>query len=552
MNKKSESSLPRNVTRRESLLAVLGSAMILGGCGGGSGGADAGPGIPVATGGPESPIGTPGSGVPASPSPSPGSGTEPGPGQGTTPITLANNKIVIFGDSRTSNATQYTSTTATNRVTADSYIGYAMIASNFRGEFTGNYGVNADALEQMLDRLGLVAQTRGQLLSTDPGKFAAIVIFLGGVNNSVSPVSSTGPLYQAIFQKLADAGKTVIVCNEIPSNTSGTASAEHVNRRAYLDSVTLANNNGRLIRINTFDAMLQPGTVNTSRGGYYGVGPTDTLHPGPAGNRVLGEIIGAELEKILSGAGYPSRSTKVPTLASQSVLPYALLLGTNGTISAEAQGPGGANKNGLGGAGVTGPVADGWTFARGDSLSALLNAVQPVAGSNLSVTLSKGTDSDGFATQLIKVVGQVGALNVVYNLFLTNVNYVNAANMVAGSSNGIGLTDGDRVYGAARIKVTAAAKGLLGPGLEVMVSAPSAPDTGQAMLSGTICASDRDWRATAAFDKLVLSQPRLLPSGIAAAAETKTIQQQLVISVAGGVPVDFTVSVSRFGIIKTP
>jgi hypothetical protein len=188
----------------------------------------------------------------------------------------------------------------------------------------------------------------------------------------------------------------VIVCNEIPSNTSGTASAEQLNRRAYLDSVTLPNNNGRLIRINTFDAALQTGTANTSRTGYYGVSPNDTLHPGPAGNRVLGEIIGAELEKLLSAAGYPPRSAKVPTLASQSVLPNALLTGTNGTIATEAGGSGGSNKNGLGGAGVAGPVANGWTFARGDSLVALLNAVQPVAGSNLTVTLSKGADSDGF------------------------------------------------------------------------------------------------------------------------------------------------------------
>jgi hypothetical protein len=150
------------------------------------------------------------------------------------------------------------------------------------------------------------------------------------------------------------------------------------------------------------------------------------------------------------------------------------------------------------------------------------------------------------------VAGQVGALDAVYNLTLTNLNYVSTTDMVAGTSNGIGLIDGDGVYSAARIKVSAAARGLLGPGLEVIVSSPSVPDSGQANLSGTICTSNRDWRATASFDKLVLSQPRVLPSGIGAVAETKTIQQQLVISVAGGVPVDFTVEISRFGIIKNP
>jgi hypothetical protein len=541
MKDKSASSMAPNVTRRETLAAVLGGAVMLGGCGGGGGGAAAGSGAGVTPGGPGGVAGTGLTGV--------GAGSSTG---GGTEQKLLNNQIVVFGDSRTANATQYSNTTATNRVTADSYIGYAMIASNFRGDFTGNYGVNADALEQMLDRLGPIAQTRGMLPSTDPGKSAGIVIFLGGVNNSASPVSSTGPLYQRILQKLADAGKTVIVCNEIPSNTIGTASAEQVNRRAYLDSVTLASNNGRLIRINTFDALLQPGTANTSRTGYYGVSPADTLHPGPAGNRVLGEIIGAELERLLSAASYPPRSVKVPTRSSQSVLPNALLTGTNGIIATEPPGPGGANKNGRGGAGVTGLVADGWTFARGDSLVALLNAVQPLTGNNLTVTLSKGADSDGFASQVVKVVGQVGALDAVYNLTLTNLKYVNAADMVAGTSNGIGLTDGDRAYSAARIRVSAAAKGLLGPGLEVSVSGPSARDTGQANLSGTISTSNRDWRATTAFDKFVLSQPRVLPRGISTVVETKTIQQQLVISIAGGVPVDFTVEISRFGIIKNP
>ena len=150
------------------------------------------------------------------------------------------------------------------------------------------------------------------------------------------------------------------------------------------------------------------------------------------------------------------------------------------------------------------------------------------------------------------MAGQVGAVDSVYNLTLVNVNYVNAADMVSGTSNGIGMNDGDRVYSAARIKVSAAAKGLLGPGIEIIVSSASSPDSGQANLSGTVTTSGRDWRNTTEFDGLVLSQPRVLPAGFGAAVETKVIQQQLVVSVAGGVPVDFTVSVSRFGIIKNP
>ena len=427
---------------------------------------------------------------------------------------------------------------------------YAMIASNFRGDFTGSYGVNSDMLQDMIDRLGPTVQTRGQLLSQDPGLSAGIVIFMGGVNNTDSPISVTSPLYQSIFQKLADAGKTVIVCNDLPSNQSGLAGEEQVKRRNYLDSVTIASNNGRLIRLNTFDSVLQAGTTNTSRPGLYGVG--EQLHPGPSGNRIIGEVIGAELERILLAAAYPSQSAKVPRLANQSVLPNAMLAGTAGTIAGETTGIGGTNKNGANAAGVTGPVASGWTFERSSNLATLLNGLQSALGANLTVTLSKGTDSEGFASQVIKVAGQVGAVDSVYNLTLSNVNYVNAADMVSGTSNGIGINDGDRVYSAARIKVAAAAKGLLGPGIEIIVSSASSPDSGQANLSGTVTTSGRDWRNTTEFDGLVLSQPRILPAGFGATVETKVIQQQLVVSVAGGVPVDFTVSVSRFGIIKNP
>ena len=55
-------------------------------------------------------------------------------------------------------------------------------------------------------------QTRGQLLSVDPGLSAGIVIFLGGVNNTTSPISITGPLFQSIFQMLADAGILGFAC----------------------------------------------------------------------------------------------------------------------------------------------------------------------------------------------------------------------------------------------------------------------------------------------------------------------------------------------------
>ena len=544
MSNRQKSSDPSlSVTRRASLLTALGAAMTLTGCGGGgSGGMAAGAGAAA---------GISGAAARAGAAAEAGAGEAPA-APGPVALAVANNQIAVLGDSRSANATQDANIPATNRIAAESYMGYAMIASNFRGDFTGAYAINANKLQDMLDRLGPTPQTRGQMLSVEPGLSAGIVIFLGGVNNSVDPINVTGPLYQSILEKLANAGKTVIVCNELPDNTAGMSSTEQVNRRTFLDSVTLANNNGRLIRVNTFDSLLQPGTANTSKTGTFA--PGDSLHPGPSGNQILGQIIGAELERILAAGGYPSRSAKVPRLASESVLPYAMLAGTGGIIATELAGAGGTNRNGAGAAGVTGTVADGWTFARDPSLAALLNASQPVAGSSLTITLSKGLDSENFATQSIRVLGQAGPVGAIYNLYFTNVAYFTAANLVSGSANGIALADGDRLYSAARLKVSAAAKGLLGPGIEVVANSPSAPSTGQANLSGTVpvSSSPRDWRSTAAFDKLVLSQPRVLPPGYATTLETKLLQQELLISIAGGVPVDFTIEISRFGMIKNP
>ena len=543
MSNRQKSSDPSlSVTRRASLLTALGAAMTLTGCGGGgSGGMAAGAGAAA---------GISGAAARAGAAAEAGAGEAPA-APGPVALAVANNQIAVLGDSRSANATQDANIPATNRIAAESYMGYAMIASNFRGDFTGAYAINANKLQDMLDRLGPTPQTRGQMLSVEPGLSAGIVIFLGGVNNSVDPINVTGPLYQSILEKLANAGKTVIVCNELPDNTAGMSSTEQVNRRTFLDSVTLANNNGRLIRVNTFDSLLQPGTANTSKTGTFA--PGDSLHPGPSGNQILGQIIGAELERILAAGGYPSRSAKVPRLASESVLPYAMLAGTGGIIATEPAGAGGTNRNGAGAAGVTGTVADGWTFRREDSLAALLNAGQ--SGPSLTITLSKGLDSENFATQGIRVLGQAGPVGAIYNLYFTNVKKVPAAQLVAGTANGIVLADGDRLYSAARLKVSAAALGLLGPGIEVLAeSYPSAPDSGQANLSGTVAVSTspRDWRSTAAFDKLVLSQPRKLPAGFSTTLEEKQLKQELLISIAGGVPVDFTIEISRFGMIKNP
>ena len=135
LNKSLKSDHSPLTTRRQGLFTLLGTAIMLAGCGGGSVIASAGPSS-VSVGADTDSI-TSDPGTPA-----------------TSTLVLANNQIAVFGDSRSANATQNSTIATTSRVTAEAFIGYAMIASNFRGDFTGSYGINANTLKMMLDQIG--------------------------------------------------------------------------------------------------------------------------------------------------------------------------------------------------------------------------------------------------------------------------------------------------------------------------------------------------------------------------------------------------------------
>jgi chitinase len=470
----------------------------------------------------------------------------------------SNNKYVLIGDSRFANATQNSNTTGTLRLSADGPAPYIETASENRGYFAGNYAINGLTIQNTIDRLAVVDGTRDNLLAATPGSSAGIAIVLIGCNDTTSPISVTGPKYTSLCQQLVDAGKVVILCNELPTNRTDTALQPQLDRRAYLDALTLTGANaGKLVKLNTFDLVLKPGTTNISAIGTYllnngATPPGPALHPGPVGIRIVGEAIGTLLKNILANVGttYPKRNAAL-TLASQSVVPDSMMAGTAGTSNF------GTNKNGQNATCFSGSIATNWNLDRGDRLTTLLETNAQGGADTLQVVASKGVDPGGFTTQIFHVTGNLGSGRAYQDHYieLNHNTYVTAANFASGNvgagMNGIASVDGDSFRAIAHVRVNADAKGLLGAGVELVIASTTYPQAGLATLSGSTTDSIANQIGSNAYDGVVMSPPRTIPAGFCSTVETKTVSIALHISIAAdATPIDFTVTVSQFGIVK--
>lgn len=477
-----------------------------------------------------------------------------------------NNRIAIYGDSRTANSTELANSALADRGTAQGWGSWMQVFSDARGQWTGNYGINTDTIDGLITRLtaaGISGGTdpgdprRGFLLQYDPGLSAGIIVLLIGVNNTTEPITTTGPKYDQLLMALIDAGKVVVLCNELPNSDQSGQGAVNYGRRQYLDAwpdsstgmtaLQKTTYRRKVVKCNTYDALAQSPTSYQPKAGYY----QDLLHPAAVGSRYLGETIGTTVAAMLEYAGYAPRNT-LPTSDSQFVLPNGMLTGsvaitaTNG----ESAGAGGANMDGNGQPCVTGVLPTGYAIGRGSSLRTLLNAAQPVSGSQLSVVCSKTVDSDGFDAVRIRITGQVGTTGSIYGVGLSRTSFFTSATI--GATNGsVGVADGDALYTIGRVKLADGHRGLVGAGLLVQASSTTYPNVGNVLLTGSISNSALRWDGMASgFDKAILSQPRVIPAGFAAAAETKTLMTNLDIHIAGGVPIDIDITVSRLGMVK--
>jgi hypothetical protein len=477
----------------------------------------------------------------------------------------ANNRVIFVGDSRTANATENSTTAYPQRLAARGYPAWAQLFSGFAMRCVGNYGINTDTIEGVTTRLtaaGISGGTapsdprRGWINVYDPGLTAGVAVLLIGVNNAADVISVAGPKYDAAIKGLIDAGRVVVLCNELPNNDGGVSGTNNLARRAYLDgwpgtssgmsAAEKASYGAKVVKVNTYDEIAVSPSSTASKAGYYPAG--DLLHPGTYGNYFLGRKIAEALTQIAQASGFQAR-TALPSVEADSVLNNCMLTGSVAVPAAnsEAAGAGGANMNGLGGAGVSGNLPTGWTFSRSGNLQTLLNGTQN-AGHSLTVTLSKTVDADGFDAVRLQISGQVGTTSDRFTLSLVNVAYKSTLTNI----NGLGssLADGDTVGSVCKLTVADGHTGLFGVTTAVGCSAPGFTDSGSNFLSGSIAANGQQMDGLQLGTRVHYCEGRTLPTGFAAAAGTKTLTQQLALYLCGGVPVQADITVSRFAYTK--
>ena len=284
-------------------------------------------------------------------------------------LTPFNNQWIAVGDSRTSRGTETTSIVETNRMTAAGYQAWAQHGSNYRGKCIGNYGVNAQNLTDIQRRLTAV-ETRGQILAST----ASVVVFLAGVNDTNSAITTTGPLYDSIINQLVAAGKIVLVLNEIPNSDQGPGQGVfNRGRRDYLNAAPYDAD--FVTKLDSYTLMAVSANSDLFKTGYITL--PDLLHPNLNGNRVLGlSGIGPLLETLFINAGFPVRnvlSTGAGDVNFAANMPFT---GTTGGV----------------GAGVTGLIADAWNS----------DATLP----GMTVAASITTDPSGKAQQTLTIAGK--------------------------------------------------------------------------------------------------------------------------------------------------
>ncbi len=482
--------------------------------------------------------------------------------------TVAGRSIIVFGDSRTANATENSTTAAAQRVTARSYIAWALAASGYSFKLTGNYGINTDTIDGCVTRLtgaGISGGTapgdprRGWVNVYDPGNSANVAVVLVGVNNTNESMVTAAQKYDALFMGLIDDGKVVVICNELPNSDQFGQGPFNIARRDYLAGWPATSSGmtaqqkatyaAAVVKVDTYTAAALTPNSYFPKAGYYPAG--DLLHPGTVGNRAIGEAIAEALKKLAAKAGFGVRNA-LPANAADCLLTGGMLTGSTAITAAngETAGAGGANMNGVGGVGVTGAVpTGGWSVVRGGSLQTLLNGAQN-SRHQLTCTVSKTTDSDGFDAVRLRVTGRVGTTADRYSISFRQEQYKSAASLANLNGLGGGVTDGDELFSIARVQFAANPRGLLGTNVEVLASSATYPSTAFASMSGSISGSGLQYDGMPAFDAPVMSQGRVLPSGFASTVETKTFNQQFSLWILGGVAVDVDVTISRFGVVK--
>lgn len=418
------------------------------------------------------------------------------PAGSVAPVPL-NNLVALVGDSRTSINSVDTNAVAMNSTVAYGYAAWIEAVCGYRAKIVGNYGVNANTLDQMITRLTSV-ETRGQILNSP----ASVFVFLGGVNNTTEVIATVGPKYQSLINQLTAAGKLCIVMNEMPNSDQSTQGPVHFGRRQYLDGAVYTND-GQVIRFNSYDLMALSPTSYFPKAGYYG----DALHPTLKGNREIGKGIGALLNQIF--ASFPVRNG-LATVKSATNMMFNGVAGALGT-------------------GATGSMATDWN---GDAIPA-----------GLTVAYSKGVDPDGYEQQIITISGTPTAAAPTFAQWMLNCY------SIAGTS----FVSGNAIQHGVRCIIDAGNTGLVG--VEPVFAAND--NTNSVYLraeSFTTNIYDNASTTTAtwlagdmkgeAFDHVILSPQITLGTGWTASA-SKSVNPRVGITFRGGSAVNAVIKLSR-------
>jgi lysophospholipase L1-like esterase len=417
--------------------------------------------------------------------------------------TPLNNQIAITGDSRTASSTGNAALTEPTVVTVYGYLAWLLVACGYRVSCVGNYGINAQTLDDITARLSANPTVRGNILSSTAGTF----IFLGGVNDGSSPIGTTGPKYINIINQLTAAGKICIVLNELPNNDAGPGNgATHLGRRTFLDGAVYSNGN-RAVKFNSYDIEAVSPSSFFSKAGYFG----DTLHPNLKGYRALGEGIATLVNTLFSS--YPLRNV----LAGSASTTAPFFNGTAGNLG-----------------GNSGQIADNWT--------------SDAAPAGLTIVYSKSTDAGGYQQQVVTVTGTPSAAIPTFAQFGLNCFTVPGTSYVSG----------DTIYHGVSVGVDAGSVGLAAVEIKMAASDntnsvfingasfntnifDNASTTTQPWLSG-------DYQGDA-FSGVVISPGQLLGAGWTASV-SKSVGPSVLITFRGGSPVNAVIRLSRSTVLK--
>lgn len=490
--------------------------------------------------------------------------------------TPVNNKFIVFGDSRTVNTTEtyvgFESHVA-KRLIAVGHAAWGQCYTGNTGQCIGNYGINTARISNLIARLhgsgsltdfkgtSVSDPERGWVLDAGAGLEAGTFVLLIGVNGGNPDTGTTDSdgrtkreQYDDLFKQIVDAGKVLVVINEIPSWGTAKDQNTHYDLHQYLN--TWPNSSPRLtalekeylaektIIVNAYDLLGDPANPKAPFAPFYGTG--DVLHPTTAGNRLIGKAYGLELKTMYERAGFLPTPLPVKT---DNRYHFSWMDNTPTAIPAtnnETAGAGGANMDGRGGVSVTGMLPSGYKISR-SSLSTFNGTQDSQNQYYLNVTTSIVTDSDGFPAIRVAVKGFFPSTTSSHNVTLFQApQYLNKTSLAAK-----GLVDGDKLFGICKIKLDDNHKGVTGAGLFIYTSFVGNPDTGHYTLSAPLYSTAGTLDSTPeGFELPVKTASRTIPTGALAASGTTTFDGRIMMQFAGMRDVDAVFTISRLALVK--